>query len=65
MNNTPELLTVEQLAKILNVKKSWIYAQTRKTGPGSIPRVMVGKYVRFILEDVLAWLKEQQLKSHG
>lgn len=54
------LLTVDDLAKQLKVKPSWIYGETRKTGPGTIPRIRVGKYLRFSLEEVMDWLKTQQ-----
>ena len=46
------LSTPEEIAKDLRVHKSWIYARTRETGPRSIPRVMVGKYLRFRLDNV-------------
>jgi len=54
------LLTVEDLASQLKVKPSWIYGETRKTGPGTIPRIKVGKYLRFSMEDVMDWLKAHQ-----
>ena len=54
-----ELLTVEQLAGKLKVHKSWVYRQTRQRGPDSIPRVPVGKYLRFNLMEVLSWLRDQ------
>ncbi len=54
------LLTVDDLAKQLRVKPSWIYGETRKSGQGSIPRIKVGKYLRFRLEEVMDWLKAQQ-----
>jgi len=57
------LLTVEQLAESLSVKKSWIYSRSRETGPDAMPKIKVGKYRRFILEDVLVWLKEQSQNS--
>ena len=53
------LLTVDELAKSLNVPKSWVYSRTREIGPGSMPRIKVGKYCRFVLNDVLDWLKSQ------
>jgi len=58
--NDLNLLTVNDLANQLKVKPSWIYGETRKTGPGTLPRVRVGKYLRFFLPEVLAWLKEKQ-----
>lgn len=59
MVNT-DWLTVQELATALKVKNSWVYAETRKTGPGSIPRLRVGKYLRFDLQEVLIWLKDNQ-----
>jgi len=53
------LLTVEELSETLKVPKSWIYSRTRETGPDAMPRIKVGKYCRFILNDVLDWLKCQ------
>ena len=52
-------LTVEELAKSLNVPKSWVYSRTRETGPDAMPRIKVGKYCRFVLNDVLEWLQGQ------
>ena len=52
--NTPddleELLTVEDVAALIKVSKSWVYEHTRSRGvPHSdrLPHVKVGKYVRF------------------
>lgn len=58
MNNN--LLTVCELAEALKVKPSWVYGETRKTGKGSIPRLRVGKYLRFNMEAVMDWLRDQQ-----
>jgi excisionase family DNA binding protein len=55
-----ELLTVQEVAEMLRVPVSWVYARTRQTGPGTIPRLKVGKYVRLRLKDVLAWLESRQ-----
>ncbi len=52
-------LTVDELAKSLNVPKTWIYSRTRETGPDAMPSIKVGKYCRFVLDDVLNWLKKQ------
>ncbi len=53
------LLNVEELATALNVPKSWVYSRTRETGPGSMPSLSVGKYKRFQLPDVMAWIEKQ------
>jgi excisionase family DNA binding protein len=57
-----ELLTISELADRLKVQKSWLYSRTRERGPNSIPKVMVGKYLRFRLGDVIAWIEDKQ---HG
>ena len=58
-----ELLTVDELAEFLKTPKSWVYARTREIGPNAMPRVRVGKYLRFHLTDVLAWLEGRQNTS--
>lgn len=58
--DTQDLLTVPELAAALKVKDSWVYARTRETGNGSIPRLRVGKYLRFSLDEVMDWLRSQQ-----
>ena len=50
------LLTIGELAQYLQVKKSWIYGQTRVARRTGFPVVRCGKYVRFELDDVLKWL---------
>ncbi len=58
-NHPPTLLTVEELAQALKVPKSWIYGCTRKKRD-SIPHVRVGRYPRFELPKVLAWLESKK-----
>ena len=48
-----DLLNIDELAKRLKVRKSWIYGETRKSGEGSIPKLRGGKYLRFSLAEVL------------
>lgn len=54
-----QLLTTEEMAKKLRVHLTWIYSKTRETGPGSIPRIRVGKYNRFIESEVWDWIQRQ------
>ena len=54
------LRSPEEMANILNVKTSWIYRQTMKHGPGTMPRIKMGKYLRFEPDKVIAWIKGQQ-----
>jgi excisionase family DNA binding protein len=41
------LLTVEEVADMLQVPKSWVYARTRRRGLEQLPHLKVGKYLRF------------------
>ena len=52
-----QLLTVEELARLLRVPKATIY-RWRSTGEG--PRgYSIGRYVRFRWPDIEAWLEER------
>lgn len=51
------LLTVKELADVLSVPESWVYA---RTATGEIPCLRVGRYVRFRLAEVLRWLEGQR-----
>jgi excisionase family DNA binding protein len=57
-----ELLTVDDVAALLKVSKSWVYEHTRTRGaPRSerIPYVKIGKYVRFDPQLVRAFLERR------
>jgi excisionase family DNA binding protein len=57
-----ELLTVEDVAQLLKVSRSWVYEHTRsRTMPRSarIPHIKLGKYVRFDARDVRAFLEQK------
>jgi excisionase family DNA binding protein len=58
---TGELLTVEEVAEVLKVPVSWVYEHTRRRSPDRIPGFRLGKYWRFRLSDVLAWLERQRV----
>lgn len=55
-----ELLTVEEVADLLKVPKSWVYERTRKRSADRIPGFRLGKYWRFRKADLLAWLDQQK-----
>lgn len=59
-----ELLTPSELASKLKVTKSWVYVKTRDKGPNPIPRIMCGRHLRFELDKVMAWLRNQDSKIH-
>ena len=54
-----ELLTIDELADALKLKKSWLYSRSRETGQGSIPRLKIGKYLRFNYDAVMKWIEDQ------
>jgi predicted DNA-binding transcriptional regulator AlpA len=57
------LLTPDQLAEKYQVPKSWLYARTRETGPEAIPRLKLGKYLRFPEQKVEEWLNKQNQRD--
>jgi excisionase family DNA binding protein len=61
-NELHELLTVEDVAALLKVSKSWVYEHTRRRGlsPAErLPHIKLGKYVRFDAHAVQAFLAKQ------
>ncbi len=52
------LLTAEQVADILGVPKTWVYAQSRA---GQIPTVRLGRYYRYRLGAIERWLETQEV----
>lgn len=57
-----ELLTVEDVAALLKVSKSWVYEHTRSRGtPPSerLPYIKMGKYVRFDVRALRAFIQKK------
>lgn len=59
------LLTVEQVAELLQVPVSWVYERTRKRGIERIPGFRLGKYWRFRQTDVFAWIEKQKVGARA
>jgi len=59
MSEEMRYLDIDELAKILGIKRSWVYGQTRLRGADAIPCLRVGKYLRFDLPKVLCWLEKR------
>ena len=60
-NQLQELLTVDEVAALLKVSRSWVYEHTRRRGrrrSGRLAHVKVGKYVRFEPRAVREFLAE-------
>jgi excisionase family DNA binding protein len=61
MHSEERLLNIKEAAEVLNVSTDWLYrSQKYKTLPFTI--VLSPRKIRFSLQGLLAWLKEQQ---HG
>ena len=56
------ILTVDDLARKLQVKPSWIYIQP-KSGPGALPRMRIGKYLRFSERAIDEWLAKKSTNN--
>jgi excisionase family DNA binding protein len=55
-----ELMTVQQVAELLQVPASWVYGRLRKRSLEKLPGYRLGKYWRFDKEEVLAWRAQQR-----
>ena len=55
------LLTVEEVAEILQVPTSWVYERTRRRGLERLPHVKLGKYLRFEERAVRDFLDRQRI----
>jgi excisionase family DNA binding protein len=51
------LLTANEVGKLLSVPTSWVREHTRN---GHLPHVELGRYRRYRLEKVLAYVEEQE-----
>jgi len=52
-----KLLTADEVAELLGVTKSWVYAASRK---GELPTVMLGRYRRYRRESIERWIEERE-----
>ena len=57
------LLTVQEVADLLQVAPSWVYGRTRRRGAEQLPHIKLGKYLRFEEDAVLAWLEHQRIRT--
>jgi excisionase family DNA binding protein len=57
-----ELLTVDEVASLFKVSKSWVYEHTRGRATRlaeRLPHVKIGKYVRFEAKAVRAYVEKK------
>ena len=60
-----QLLSVQEVAKLLRVPVSWVYGRTRKRSLERLPGFRLGKYWRFREEEIHAWVKRQSRDPHA
>ncbi len=58
------LLTVQEVAALLQVPSSWVYEHTRHRCLNRIPGIRLGKYWRFQKADVIRWLDTNRKKDY-
>lgn len=64
-SHASHLLTVSEVAQLLQVPVSWVYARTRHRTKARLPGYRLGKYWRFDRAEVLAWVARQQIKQEA
>jgi predicted DNA-binding transcriptional regulator AlpA len=55
-----DILTPEELAARLKVRKTWVYEQTRSRNQNPLPRLNMGRYLRFDWAKVVEWLTQEK-----
>ncbi|MBA3009523.1 MAG: helix-turn-helix domain-containing protein [Proteobacteria bacterium] len=50
-----EIWTPEELCDFFKIDKTKLYSLTMQTGPGSLPRFKLGKYLRFKKLEAIGW----------
>ena len=58
------LLTIHDVADLLQVPTSWVYEHTRQRSVNRIPGIRLGKYWRFERADVEAWIDAHRRKDY-
>lgn len=59
-----QFIDAKELAAKLKVPISWVYDRTRNGGPDRIPFLKLGRYVRFIESEVLAYLMKRNARNN-
>ena len=54
------LLTIQQVAELLQVPVSWVYGRTRRRSTERLPGIRLGKYWRFREGEIHAWVESQR-----
>jgi excisionase family DNA binding protein len=54
------LFTPQQTAEYLGVRPSWVYEQARAR---KLPHLKLGKHIRFLQEDLDAWIAARRIEA--
>lgn len=60
-----QLLTVQEVAALLNVPVTWVYGRTRKRSSERLPSYRLGKYWRFREHEILEWVAQHRGGHHA
>jgi excisionase family DNA binding protein len=55
-----QLLTVHEVAELLQVPTSWVYERTRRGDSNQLPHLKLGKYLRFEQATVAEFIRRQR-----
>jgi len=55
-----QILTIAELAERLKVSERWVYEKSRRRCINPLPRIRIGRYLRFDWTTVSAWLRRQE-----
>jgi excisionase family DNA binding protein len=58
------LMTVHEVAGLLQVPASWVYGHTRLRCHNRIPGIRLGKYWRFQRTDIMHWIDANRRKDY-
>ena len=56
-------MTIQDVAQLLKVPKSWVYERTRHRGAERLPFIKLGKYLRFEETAIRAFLDRKRKVS--
>ncbi len=59
MSTIERFVPIKEAAAFLGVPESYLYARTAKKGKAQVPHHRIGKYVRFRLSELEAWVQAQ------
>jgi excisionase family DNA binding protein len=61
--NEQSYLTIDDIALMLKLPKSFVYEHTRKGAKDRIPALRFGKHLRFVREEIEKWGRKRYKKG--